>query len=191
MADSLSLTIAQHNDVQEMRNQLLSFDKKDSQAARKAVQNITILRFYHQLERIVRYTELIDKIEDRMYQSIELKLQNSDPDDEELWFTLIPMQERLQRMMIESHKLLEPYLSPELLAPLEVPKEEDPAKSFTSMILDQESREKVRTGVQQLMEVINTFDSTATEVNTTQVQAKAQEALANLEMQGTIEEESN
>lgn len=191
MADSLSLTIAQHNDVQEMRNQLLSFDKKDSQAARKAVQNITILRFYHQLERIVRYTELIDKIEDRMYQSIELKLQNSDPDDEELWFTLIPMQERLQRMMIESHKLLEPYLSPELLAPLEVPKEEDPAKSFTSMILDQESREKVRTGVQQLMEVINTFDSTATEVNTTQVQAKAQEALANLEMQGTVEEESN
>lgn len=191
MADSLSLTIAQHNDVQEMRNQLLSFDKKDSQAARKAVQNITILRFYHQLERIIRYTELIDHIEDRMYQSIELKLQNSDSDDEELWFTLIPMQERLQRMMIESHKLLEPYLSPELLAPLEVPKEEDPAKSFTSMILDQESREKVRTGVQQLMEVINTFDSTATEVNTTQVQAKAQEALANLEMQGTIEEELN
>lgn len=191
MADSLSLTIAQHNDVQEMRNQLLSFDKKDSQAARKAVQNITILRFYHQLERIVRYTELIDRIEDRMYQSIELKLQNSDPDDEELWFTLIPMQERLQRMMIESHKLLEPYLSPELLAPLEVPKEEDPAKSFTSMILDQESREKVRTGVQQLMEVINTFDSTATEVNTTQVQAKAQEALANLEMQETIKEETN
>lgn len=191
MADSLSLTIAQHNDIQEMRNQLLSFDKKDSQAARKAVQNITILRFYHQLERIVRYTELIDHIEDRMYQSIELKLQNSDPDDEELWFTLIPMQERLQRMMIESHKLLEPYLSPELLAPLEVPKEEDPAKSFTSMILDQESREKVRTGVQQLMEVINTFDSTATEANTTQVQAKAQEALANLEIQETIEEETN
>jgi hypothetical protein len=183
VADSttgLDLYIEQVRDVSAMRSSLLQFDKTDPAAARKAVQNVTLLRFYHQLERIVRYTEMIDKIEDKMYQSIELKLENSDPDDEDLWLTLIPMQERLQKMMIESHKLLEPYLSPEMLAPLEIEKEDDPSASFTSMLLDQESREKVRTGVQQLMEIINTFDQPADAENDA-VQSKAQQALAQLD----------
>lgn len=182
---SLNLFTEQARDVENMRRTLLSFDKNDPAAARKAIQNVTLLRVYHQLERIVRYTEMIDKIEDRIYQSIDMKLMNADPDDEDLWFTLIPMQERLQRMMIESHKLLEPYLSMEQLSALDVPKEEDPANSFTSMLLEQESREKVRTGVQQLMTIINTFDGTATESSDAgdqkeSVQSKAQEALAKI-----------
>ncbi len=176
---SLNLFTEQARDVENMRRTLLSFDKGDPSAARKAIQNVTLLRVYHQLERIVRYTEMIDRIEDRIYQSIDIKLKNSDPDDDSLWFTLIPMQERLQNMMIQSHKLLEPYLTLEQLSALEVPKQEDPANSFTSMLLEQESREKVRTGVQQLMAIINTFDSTADEGNQSNntVQSKAQEAL--------------
>lgn len=180
---SLDLFSEQAKDVENMRRSLLSFDKTDANAARKAIQNITLLRVYHQLERIVRYTEMIDKLEDRIYQSIDMKLANSDPDDEELYYSLIPIQERLQKMMIESHKLLEPYLEMEQLAALEVPQEADPANSFTSMLLEQESREKVRTGVQQLMSIINTFDTTSTEVILEQketVQSKAQEALSKL-----------
>lgn len=179
---SLDLFSEQAKDVENMRRSLLAFDKSDPNAARKAIQNVTLLRVYHQLERIVRYTEMIDKIEDRVYQSIDMKLMNSDPDDEDLWFTLIPMQERLQRMMIESHKLLEPYLSMEQLSALDVPKEEDPANSFTSMLLEQESREKVRTGVQQLMSIINTFDAAEkiSSSNKEEVQNKAQEALSKI-----------
>lgn len=179
---SLDLLSEQARDVANMRASLLSFDKRDPAAARKAIQNVTLLRVYHQLERIVRYTEVIDKIEDRIYQSIDMKLMNADPDDEDLWFTLIPMQERLQRMMIESHKLLEPYLSMEQLTALDVPKEEDPANSFTSMLLEQESREKVRTGVQQLMSIINTFDGVEASSNDNKelVQNKAQEALSKI-----------
>lgn len=185
MDNSLSLFAAQSRDVEEMRNQLLTFNKTDANAARKAIQNVTVLRVYHQLERIVRYTEMMDQIEDRIYQSIQAKLENSDPDDDSIWGTLIPIQERLQRMMIESHKLLEPYLTMEQLTALEVPKDEDPAVSFTSMILDQESREKVRTGVQQLMSIINTIDSSDVTISdVTSVQNKAQAALEQLSKAG-------
>lgn len=179
----LDLFSEQAKDVENMRRALVSFDKSDPSAARKAIQNVTLLRVYHQLERIVRYTDIIDKLEDRIYQSIEMKLMNSDPDDEDLYFTLIPIQERLQKMMIESHKLLEPYLSMEQLTALEVPRDEDPANSFTSMLLEQESREKVRTGVQQLMSIINTFDAQDTSIQEEHkeaVQNKAQEALAKI-----------
>lgn len=177
----LDLYAEQTRDVEAMRASLLKFRKDDPNAARKAMQNITILRVYHQLERIVRYTSMIDKIEDRIYQSIDAKLDNSDPDDDSLWQTLIPIQERLQKMMIESHKLLEPYLNIEQLTALDVPKEEDPATSFTSMIMEQESREKVRTGVQELMAIISSIDSSMQEVADKQeVQSKAQEALEQL-----------
>lgn len=84
MGDNLSLYAAQCNDVEAMRNQLLTFNKTDPNAARKAIQNVTLLRVYHQLERIVRFTEMMDKIEDRIYQSIDAKLTNSDPDDDSL-----------------------------------------------------------------------------------------------------------
>lgn len=178
---SLDLLSEQAKDVGNMRRALLTFDKNDPNAARKAIQNVTLLRVYHQLERIVRYTEFIDKLEDRIYQSLDMKLMNADPDDEDIWFTLIPVQERLQRMMVESHKLLEPYLSMEQLTALDVPKEEDPANSFTSMLLEQESREKVRTGVQQLMAIINTFDGTAADSEKEEaVKSKAQEALSKI-----------
>lgn len=179
---SLHLYNEQVRDVDNMRHSLLSFDKTDPAAARKAIQNVTLLRVYHQLERIVRYTEMMDKLEDRIYQSIDQKLLNADPDDEDIWFTLIPIQERLQEIMIKSHKLLEPYLSMEQLSALEVPQQEDPANSFTSMLLEQESREKVRTGVQQLMSIINTFDEADASSNDNKdvVQSKAQEALAKI-----------
>lgn len=178
---SMSLFSEQMKDVSNMRASLLSFNKSDPQAAVKAIRNVTILRVYHQLERIVRYTEMMDKIEDRIYQSIESKLQMSDPDDEDIWATLIPIQERLQRTMVESHKLLEPYLNIETLSALEVPQAEDPATSFTSMILDQEGREKVRTGVQELLGIMSTIDAAeAPKEDKDAVKDKAQEALAEL-----------
>ena len=187
----LDLFNEQVHDVDSMRRNLLSFDKSDPNAARKAIQNVTLLRVYHQLERIVRYTEMMDRLEDRIYQSIDAKLLNSDPDDADLYLQLIPIQDRLQKMMIESHKLLEPYLAMEQLAALNVPKDEDPANSLTSMLLEQESREKVRTGVQQLMAIINTIDSTAVEVKEDAketVQSKAQEVLANITTSQPVEE---
>ena len=192
VSSSIDLYSEQIKDVENMRNCLLSIDKADPNAFRKAILNTTLLRVYHQLERIIRYTELMDKIEDKIYESIEAKLNNADPDDEDIWQTLIPIQERLQRSMIESHKLLEPYLNMEQLSSLEVVQEQDPKDSFTSMILDQEARERVRTGAQQLLAVISNIEESEspTDSNTesmqaepqqTSVQNAAQEALAMLD----------
>ena len=182
--DDLAIFTEQSRDVQNMRNALLSFDKSDATAASKAIRNVTLLRVYHQVESIVRYTEMIDKLQDRIYQSIDSKLANSDPDDETLCFTLIPLVERLQKNMIESHKLLEPYLSMEQLTTIEVPQQSDPADSFTSMILDQESREKVRTSAQQVLAAISALDNLPDadrQQELTSVQTKAQEAIAALQ----------
>ena len=190
-SSSTDLFVEQARDVANMRSSLLSFDKTDPSAARKAIQNVTILRVYHQLERIVRFTEMMDKIEDRIYQSIDAKLVNADPDDESLWLTLIPIQERLQKTMVESHKLLEPYLSMEQLSALDIPQEIDPASSFTSMILEQESRERVRTGVQQIMGIIDSISASEQSVDQTEeVKAKAQEALAKISDKSSSNEPS-
>lgn len=182
---STDLMVEQANDVANMRNTLLSFDKRDPNSARKAIQNVTILRVYHQLERIVRFTSLMDKLEDKIYTSIESKLDSSDPDDPDLYFSLIPIQERLQRAMIESHKLLEPYLNVEQLATLEVPVAEDPSQAFASMILDQESREKVRTSAQELLSAISALDGVGQDEESKDVvKSKAAEALAQLDEKG-------
>lgn len=179
--DSLAVYVSQCDDVQRMRDQMLTFNKTDPNAIRKAIQNVTILRVQHQLKRIIRFTEIIDKLEDRIYQSIDAKLMNSDPDDETMYLTLIPIQERLMKSMIESHKLLEPYLKIEQLSALEVPQDADPTQSFTTMIMEQESRERIRTGVQSLLNVINTFDGHAEDVTAkTAVQSEAQKALDEL-----------
>lgn len=183
--DDLSLLVDRANLVSGMRSSLLSFNKSDPAAATKAIRNVTLLRVYHQVERIVKYTEMCDKIEDRMYQSIDAKLDNTDPDDDGLWFTLLHVQEKLQKIMIESHKLLEPYLNVEQLSAFEIPNDQpDPSDSFTTMILDQESREKVRTSAQQVLAAISALESLPEEQQKEEiltVQNKAQEALAELE----------
>ena len=46
----------------------------------------------------------------------------------------------------------------EQLSSLEVPEQTDPTASFTNMLLDQEAREKVRTGAQELLAVIGAFN---------------------------------
>ena len=177
----LALLAEQAHDVSNMRSALLNFDKRDPAAAAKAIKNVTLLRVYHQIESIVRYTEMMDKIQDRMYQSIDTLLANSDPDDENLWFKLSIMQDKLQKTMIESHKLLEPYLNMEQFTSFEIPQQSDPADSFASMILDQEARETVRTGAQQVLAAISALESVPEDqrqLELASVQNKAQEAIA-------------
>ena len=179
--DSLAVYVSQCEDVQQMKEIIVSFNKTDANAARKAIQNVTLLRVYHQLKRIIRFTEMLDKLEDRIYQSIDAKLDDSDPYDDSMLPGLISIQERLMKSMVESHKLLEPYLKIEQLSALEVPQDADPTQSFTTMIMEQESRERIRTGVQSLLNVINTFDGQSEDVTEKEaVKNEAQKALEQL-----------
>ena len=48
----------QQNQVQGMRTTLLSFNPTDFPSAKRAIQNITVLRIYHQIARIIRWIGL-------------------------------------------------------------------------------------------------------------------------------------
>ena len=170
----------QASGVAQMRATLLSFNKNDPDSAKKALQYITALRVYHQMSRIIRYTEMLDKIEDKMYESIGIDLDQMDTADPQTWRTLLQLQSKLQEAMIESHKLLEPYLKLETLTTIEVPKD-DPNDTFTAMILDQQSREKLRTSAQEVLAAIATVETSAPATSASDVQSSAQEALRHLE----------
>lgn len=153
VSQDLDLFVRQTNDVDDMRNTLLSFNRNDPNAARKALQNITVLRVYHQISRIIRYTSVMDQIEDKMYQSIEAQLDEIDPNDSEAWRTLVNLQSRLQENMIQSHKLLEPYLNLESLNFTNIAAEETVIDS-DAMILDRDSRERLRNSAQEVLQAL-------------------------------------
>lgn len=135
----------QKEGVAEMRTSLLAC--KDNPA--KAVRELTSMRVYHQLTRVVRYIELMDKLEEKLYASIEasaLKTNNADPTT---WMMLLHIQEQLQDNMIKSHKLLEPYLSEgpmTLTDSLAIEVESDQPQ-----LLDRASRDRVRSAAQKLL----------------------------------------
>ena len=141
----------QCEDVSKMRTSLLMFNENDPISTKRAMQNITVLRVYHQMARIIRFTEMLDKIEDKMYSAIDNTLNDMDEYDEGTWVKLASLQEKLQRSMIESHKLLEPYLDFTQLSVIESNPIEDNSNTFASMMLNQESREKLRSSAQQVI----------------------------------------
>ena len=146
------LFVQQIEDVAEMRSSLLSFNRNDPNAARKAIQNITILRVYHQMNRIIRYTDMMTKIEDKLYESMDAALDDIDVMDPLSWRQLIVMQEKLQENMIQSHKLLEPYLNFEALNFVDV--QPDKTANTTYSILSQDSREKLRNSAQEVLRAL-------------------------------------
>jgi len=135
----------QNEGVAEMRTSLLACSDNPAQAVRE----LTIKRIYHQLTRIVRYTELMDKIENKLYESIENTVLTQDTMDPTTWMVLISIQERLQDNMIKSHKLLEPYIgaTPEM----NIEGIETVATDAPPSLLDRTSRDNVRKAAQELL----------------------------------------
>ena len=101
----------QQESVAKMRTELLASTDDNAVTLRHALQNITAMRIYHQMTRIIKYTELMDKLEEKLYQSIEDTIDSSSSADPTTWIALLGIQERLQKNMVESHKLLQPYLN--------------------------------------------------------------------------------
>ena len=99
----------QREDVARMRTSLLSCSE-DPLTSKKALANITVLRVYHQVSRIIRYLEMMDKIEDKLYESLDYRIDNMDIENPTTWMMLLNVQEKLQANMVNSHKLLQPYI---------------------------------------------------------------------------------
>ena len=147
----------QKEDVSRMRASLLSLATYGD-TAKIAMQNITVLRVSHQLGRIIRYTEMMDKIENKLYEAIDNTLQTVDTYDMSGLLTLIGIQERLQESMIKSHKLLEPYLD---MSKLDVVTIDNAGVAPNSevTILSKESRNKLRVSAQQVLAALNNEDA--------------------------------
>lgn len=159
------LYVKQQQDVAAMRTSLLTFNSGDPASAKNAVAKITAMRFYHQLSRIIRYTDMMDKIEEKLYESIDRSLDRMNSDSPATWMTLLGIQERLQKCMIESQKLLQPYLDLNTLTFVDIPEEGMPKSSFNSKILEPESRDKLRESAQLVLAAIQEGNVSSTDDN--------------------------
>ena len=139
----------QKNQVEQMRATLLSFDKNDSNSAKKAVQKITVLRIYHQIARIIKFTEMMDLLEDKLYESMIANIGEMDSFDPATMLMLMKVQSQLQETMVQSQMLIKPYLDMDIAAI--APPQELEETSFGAAIISQESRNNIRTGAQALL----------------------------------------
>ena len=145
----------QKEDVAKMRASLLCCND-DIYSAAQAMKNITVLRVYHQMNRIIRYLEMMDKIEEKLYASIDVSLNVMDETEPSTWMALLTIQEKLQKNLIDSHKLLEPYITEgvfniESLAPTVI----EQAETNVAGVLTKESRETLRISAQQVLAALD------------------------------------
>jgi len=156
----------QKQQAEQMRSALLNCKKNDITSAKVALQNIAVLQVYHQVSRIIRYTEVMDRLEDKLYDSIDMNITNLDSADPATMMLLLKAQSQLQESMVLSQKLLEPYMNIDLEA-IAPPKEIDETTSFGAAIIPKESRNVIRNGAQALLTELrnaeNRSDSEATE----------------------------
>lgn len=150
----------QREDVSKMRTSLLACSS-DSTSISTALRNITVLRVFHQISRIIRYLDLMDKIEAKLYDSIESALDKMNDSSPSTWMTLISMQTKLQANMLESHKLLQPYLNIREFQDLDsIVSATSSATDFENQILDQSSRDRIRISAKKVLDVISIVDDT-------------------------------
>lgn len=144
------LRAKQREVTSKMRTSLISIsDTNDLSVTRNALNNITALRIYHQISRIIRYTEMMDKIEDKLYESIDCQLATMDTMDMTTLMLLMKMQANLQQSMIESQKLLQPYLDiADMIPTVELPSDEN---GVDLHVLPKSSRDRIRIAAQSVL----------------------------------------
>jgi hypothetical protein len=162
--DSLVDPLLQEQKAQadQMRTALLTCKKNDITSAKVALQNIAVLQVYHQVSRIIRYTEVMDRLEDKLYASIDANLSQMDEFDPATMLMLVKVQGDLQKSMVLSQELLKPYMDIDLdsIAP---PREINEETSFGAAILPKESRNAIRNGAQALLTELRKTENTSTE----------------------------
>ena len=151
--DSLSLVSPilkeQKKQIADMRSILLTFNRNDVGAVRRAMNNITVLRVYHQVARIIEFTDLMDDLEDKIYDSIRMNIGGMESADPETMLVLLKVQSQLQETMIQSQQLIKPYLDMNIEFLVPEPEMED--TSFGVSIISQESRNNIRNGATALL----------------------------------------
>ena len=165
------LTAKQKSHTDEMRDALLTCNFGDITSTKSALQYITLRRILHQVERIIKYTELMDRLEDKLYESIDANLAEMNEFDPNTMMLLLKVQTQLQTSMIESQKLLQPYLEMDVTA--YAPVQEVTEDSFMANIIPQESRNTIRNGAQALLTELRKQNVVAEEPATSKKKIKS------------------
>lgn len=150
-----SLQKAQKEDVAKMRASLLSCSQNPG-LARTALNNITVMRVYHQLARIIRYTEMCDKIEDKIYEALDHTLETASSGSNATWMILLEAQERLQKIMLDSQKLLEPYLKLDSFTFVDMVPDSSDVVSEDILQMNADTRENIRNQAQAVLYELKT-----------------------------------
>lgn len=138
--------------VSRMRTALLSCSQDNVVSARSAMQQVTVLRVYHQVSRIVRFLDLMDKLEAKLYDSIEATVDTADIYDNSTWISLLAIQKQLQQNLIESQKLLQPFLDSNIF---DIPVEDISIEENSAKLISPESRENIRNAAQAVLVELN------------------------------------
>ena len=152
-----SLYIKQQRDVSQMRNVLLSCDSKNIHSVRTTIQNILVMQLTRNMSRIVKYSEVMDRLEDKLYASVDYTISSVDETDPDTLGKLLQMQKFLVTNMNESQKLLEPYLNGKYnLDPIftEVVDDAVNTESLGSELIDKDARERIRNSAQAVLNII-------------------------------------
>lgn len=142
----------QKQDVAAMRTSLLA-SHMDPSLTTTSMKNIAVLRVYHQMNRIIQYTELMDKLEAKLYEALEYQIDNADTTRPTTWMQLLHVQEQLQKNMIESQKLLQPFL--DLTEYTADNAEVIDTQAENTIALDANSREKLRNNARAVLHQLN------------------------------------
>lgn len=141
--------------VSRMRASLLSCSVENPAATKQAINQITVLRIYHQITRIIKYLDLMDKLEAKLYSSIEHTVEVSDEMNPSTWMMLLKIQERMQQLMIDSHKLLQPYLDLDEFSITDLMPVTSKDEPNNTLLMPAESREKIRNNAQAALIALN------------------------------------
>ena len=141
----------QLEDVAKMRASLLSCND-DPASAKSAIQNLTTLRIYHELTRIVKFTEMMDKIEEKMYDALDASIDNMSSSPSSAMM-LLTIQEKLLKNMKASYELIQPYLDMQEFNVLDVVTlaAEEPT---SKLIMTAEARDKLRANAQAVLSAL-------------------------------------
>ena len=144
------LIFEQKEQANLMRKSLLTCRTGTISNAKVALQNIAVLQIYHEVARIIRFIEVMDRLEDKVYDSIDMNISGMDSADPATLLMLVKVQGDLYKSMATSQELLKPYLNIDLesIAPMKDVTEDTP---FGVAILPKESRTAIRNGAQALL----------------------------------------
>lgn len=145
--------------VERMRTSLLSCTiDSNSKTATAALQQIAIMRIYHQVSRVIKYLDLMDKLESKLYESIEASMDTMATANPSTWAMLLRIQSQLQYNMVQSQKLLEPYMNMDTFHVPDFSADNEYIDADAKLI-PQESREKLRNTAQAILTELNSSTS--------------------------------